>query len=59
LKGEIELKDIREIDVFYEMRREGIDFILDPLWNHVNANLFEHIDGLNSTSPRPSKTKKT
>ncbi|MDO6429197.1 NYN domain-containing protein [Flavitalea sp. BT771] len=96
LKGEIALKDIREIDVFYEMRqkgidmkigvdiaslalkkqvnqivlvsgdedfvpasklarREGIDFILDPLWNHVNANLFEHIDGLNSTSPKPTK----
>ena len=99
LKGEIALKDIREIDVFYEMRqkgidmkigvdiaslalkkqvnqivlvsgdedfvpasklarREGIDFILDPLWNHVNANLFEHIDGLNSTSPKPPKTNK-
>lgn len=36
-------------------RREGIDFILDPLWNHVDANLFEHIDGLNSTSPKPVK----
>ena len=34
-------------------RREGIDFILDPLWNHVGENLFEHVDGLHSTSPRP------
>ena len=34
-------------------RREGIDFILDPLWNPVDPNLFEHIDGLNSTSPKP------
>ena len=34
-------------------RREGIDFILDPLWNPVDPSLFEHIDGLNSTSPKP------
>jgi uncharacterized LabA/DUF88 family protein len=36
-------------------RREGIDFILDPLWNPVDSSLFEHIDGLNSTSPKPIK----
>lgn len=29
-------------------RREGIDFILDPMWADIKANLFEHIDGLNS-----------
>lgn len=29
-------------------RREGIDFILDPLWADIKANLFEHIDGLDS-----------
>ena len=98
LKGEITLSDIKDTDIFYEMRqkgidmkigvdiaslslkkqvnqivlisgdedfvpasklarREGIDFILDPLWNHIDANLFEHIDGLNSTSPRPVKSK--
>ena len=34
-------------------RREGIDFILDPLWNPVDDNLFEHVDGLHSTSPKP------
>ena len=36
-------------------RREGIDFILDPMWNHINPELFEHIDGLRSTSPRPGR----
>lgn len=34
-------------------RREGIDFILDPLWQQVNADLFEHIDGLQSGLERP------
>ncbi|MCM1560358.1 MAG: NYN domain-containing protein [Butyrivibrio sp.] len=29
-------------------RREGIDFILDPMWANIKANLFEHIDGLMS-----------
>lgn len=29
-------------------RREGIDFILDPMGRKVNADLFEHIDGLQS-----------
>lgn len=28
-------------------RREGIDFVLDPLGKHIKDNLFEHIDGLN------------
>lgn len=37
-------------------RREGIDFILDPLWQNVNADLFEHIDGLQSGLPRPNST---
>ncbi len=27
-------------------RREGIDFILDPLYNQIKDSLFEHIDGL-------------
>ena len=34
-------------------RREGIDFILDPMWNLVDQSLLEHIDGLRSTSPKP------
>ncbi len=29
-------------------RREGIDFVLDPLWADIKPNLFEHIDGLHS-----------
>lgn len=29
-------------------RREGIDFVLDPMWANIKANLFEHIDGLRS-----------
>ena len=29
-------------------RREGIDFILDPMWANIKASLFEHIDGLRS-----------
>ena len=29
-------------------RREGIDFVLDPMWSTIKDSLFEHIDGLNS-----------
>lgn len=29
-------------------RREGVDFILDPMWNPIKPHLFEHIDGLTS-----------
>jgi uncharacterized LabA/DUF88 family protein len=34
-------------------RREGIDFILDPMWNPIAPELHEHIDGLRSTAPNP------
>lgn len=34
-------------------RREGIDFILDPLWAHIEPDLFEHIDGLYSCCEKP------
>ncbi|WP_298049245.1 NYN domain-containing protein [uncultured Cardiobacterium sp.] len=34
-------------------RREGMDFILDPMWQSVPEDLFEHIDGLRSTYSRP------
>lgn len=34
-------------------RREGIDVILDPMWNPINDDLFEHIDGLKSTCKKP------
>jgi uncharacterized LabA/DUF88 family protein len=29
-------------------RREGLDFILDPLWATITPSLLEHIDGLRS-----------
>ena len=29
-------------------RREGVDFILDPMWADIKPDLFEHIDGLKS-----------
>ena len=35
-------------------RREGIEFILDPLWQNVNDDLFEHIDALQSGLKPPS-----
>lgn len=34
-------------------RREGVDFILDPMWQSVPPGLNEHIDGLRSTCARP------
>lgn len=40
-----------------QARREGIDFILDPMWSQISENLQEHIDGLRSTCPRPKDRK--
>ena len=31
-----------------QARREGIDFILDPMEAHINPDLYEHIDGIRS-----------
>ena len=36
-------------------RREGIDFILDPMWNPIDPDLHIHIDGLMSTCFNPNK----
>ncbi len=36
-------------------RREGIDFLLDPMWNPIKPHLFEHIDGLTSKIKKPEK----
>lgn len=33
-------------------RRNGIDFILDPMWATIRRDLYEHIDGLRSVCPR-------
>lgn len=38
-------------------RREGIDFVLDPMWRSIPPGLVEHIDGLRSTCPNPSRPK--
>lgn len=35
-------------------RREGIDFVLDPMWSSVPAGLVEHIDGMRSVCPKPT-----
>ena len=39
-------------------RREGIDFILDPMWKEISDELHEHIDGLKSTCPRPGVARR-
>lgn len=39
-------------------RREGIDFILDPMQAPVEPQLFEHIDGLKSVLPFGNKDSK-
>ncbi|MDH2293224.1 NYN domain-containing protein [Cobetia sp. 1AS1] len=38
-------------------RREGIDFILDPMRREIPAALDEHIDGLRSTCPQIATSK--
>lgn len=32
-------------------RREGVDFILDPMFANVEPQLFEHVDGMKSVKP--------
>ena len=43
-------------------RREGVDFVLDPLGHAIKDDLFEHIDGKRSCgdpySPKKQDTKK-
>lgn len=34
-------------------RREGIDFVLDPMWLRIPNELNEHIDGLRSVCAKP------
>lgn len=38
-------------------RREGIDFMLDPMWASIRPDLYEHIDGLKSVCPRPGRAR--
>lgn len=35
-------------------RREGAEFILDPMWQNVNDELLEHVDGIQSTFKNPA-----
>jgi uncharacterized LabA/DUF88 family protein len=35
-------------------RREGVEFLLDPMWQQVSEELNEHVDGVASVFPRPS-----
>lgn len=34
-------------------RREGVEFLLDPLWQRVSEELTEHADGVLSVFPKP------
>lgn len=43
-----------------QARREGIDFVLDPMWQKIKPELNEHIDGLRSCTsnhPDPNSEK--
>lgn len=40
-------------------RREGVDFVLDPMWRSVPEGLIEHIDGLRSVCPKAAPRKST
>ena len=92
LAGKIKMEDVREDDIFFEVRqkgidmkigvdiaslalkrfvdcivlfsgdsdfapasklarREGVDFVLDPMFANVEPQLFEHIDGMKSVYP--------
>ena len=39
-------------------RREGIDFILDPMKANVEPQLFKHIDGIYNTTPYKARIKR-
>lgn len=39
-----------------QARREGVDFILDPMRAPIKDDLFEHIDGMRTKAPKPSAT---
>ena len=40
-------------------RREGIDFVLDPMWNHIRPDLNEHVDGIRSVKVPPISKDET
>lgn len=42
-----------------QARREGIDFILDPMRAPIKDDLFEHIDGMRTKAPKLSNVAST
>jgi len=40
-------------------RREGVEFLLDPLWQRVSDELSEHVDGVISVFTRPVSETET
>ena len=40
-----------------QARREGIDFILDPMRSPIKDDLYEHIDGIRTKAPQMSRDK--
>ena len=40
-----------------QARREGVDFILDPMRSAIKDDLFEHIDGMRTKAPKEPKKK--
>lgn len=40
-----------------QARREGIDFILDPMRTPIKDDLYEHIDGIRTKAPREPEKK--
>lgn len=42
------------VPVAKHARREGVDFILDPMWHSIKPSLSEHIDGLRSCTKKPN-----
>lgn len=34
-------------------RREGIDFVLDPMWQQIKPSLQEHVDGIQTKCSKP------
>lgn len=40
-----------------QARREGIDFILDPMRSPIKDDLYEHIDGMRTKAPKVEKDK--
>lgn len=38
-------------------RREGVEFLIDPLWQQVKDDLHEHVDGVVSAFKKPTATE--